>query len=89
MTTFYEFLHHKKLSIHMGNFLFKKYTAYVTLMVKYTVELYQTLKTNYHTEWSATFVQLIKHLISPTFKLCMNIAYISTMEHDFFYLGNF
>lgn len=70
----------------MGNFLilrnieyFKKYCACVTLMTKYIVELYQTLKTSYHTELLATFVQLIKHLISSTFKLCMNTAYVSTM----------
>lgn len=65
----------------MGNFLFKKYYAYVTLMIKYIVELYQTLKTSYHTELQATYVQFIKHLISPTFTLCKNTAYISTMEH--------
>lgn len=75
----------------MGNFPFKKYCAYVTLMIKYILELQQTLKTSYHTELLEMFVQLIKHLISPTFKLGMNTEYISTTKHYSFSfnLGNF
>lgn len=68
----------------------KKYNAicYIDDKAYDTIKFYQTLKTSYQIVLTAIFVQLVKHFISPTFKLCRNMVYISTTEREFIYLGN-
>lgn len=90
VTIFYVLLCYKKFNIHVGIFLLLKIQCMCNIDNKAynKIRFYQTLKTSYDTVLTATFVQLIKYLISPTFGLCMNTVYISTMEHGFIYLGS-